>query len=116
MIARLRSPIIALAGLATPALAGLPFLTDDPEPTDTGDWEIYAPSADFAERGVVLDGSAGAEIHYGEAPNLQLPSARGLLMRMIAATGGWERRSGVSRQLSSFAMRRQASRSPSFPA
>ena len=33
---------LALAGSATAAFAGPPYLTDDPIPTDTGHWEIYA--------------------------------------------------------------------------
>ena len=54
------------------AWAGPPFLTDDPEPTDTGHWEIYAPEFDAAGKGAAFDGSFGAELNYGGAPNLQL--------------------------------------------
>src|SRR5579884_3623903 len=32
----------ALAGVAAPAMAGPPYLTDDPIPTDLHHWEIYA--------------------------------------------------------------------------
>jgi hypothetical protein len=68
-------PIAAVAlvvVLATPAAAGPPFLTDDPEPTDTGHWEIYAPFADAAGRGGVVEGAVGAEINYGAAPDVQI--------------------------------------------
>lgn len=54
------------------AYAGPPFLTDDPEPTETGHWEIYAPEFDAAGKGAAFDGSFGAELNYGAAPNLQL--------------------------------------------
>ena len=70
----LRPWVLALSALSlsTTALAGPPFLTDDPEPTDTGHWEIYAPFADAAGRGKDLEGSTGAELNYGAAANLQL--------------------------------------------
>lgn len=39
--------VLATLGLLAPATAwaGPPFLTDDPEPTETGHWEIYGPSS-----------------------------------------------------------------------
>lgn len=52
--------------------AGPPFLTDDPEPTDTGHWEIYAPVFEDAGLGSVYGGSVGAELNYGAAPGVQL--------------------------------------------
>ena len=64
-------PLAALLA-PSPAYAGPPFLTDDPEPTDLGHWEIYAPFADTAGRGGEFDGGVGAELNYGAAPNLQL--------------------------------------------
>jgi hypothetical protein len=71
-----RKPIALAAALclAAPsaAWAGPPFLTDDPEPTETGHWEIYAPALDAAGRGSDYDGAFGAELNYGAAPNLQL--------------------------------------------
>lgn len=57
---------------ATSAVAGPPFLTDDPEPTDTGHWEIYAPFMDAEGKGAVFEGSIGAEINYGAAADVQL--------------------------------------------
>ena len=33
---------LVLASAAVPARAGPPYLTDDPDPTDLGHWEIYA--------------------------------------------------------------------------
>src|SRR6185436_16151551 len=49
-----------------------PFLTDDPEPTDTGHWEIYAPLFEGSGKGSDFEGSLGVELNYGAAPNLQL--------------------------------------------
>lgn len=57
---------------ATPAWAGPPFLTDDPEPTDTGHWEIYAPLLEAEGAGANFDGATGVEINYGAAPNVQI--------------------------------------------
>lgn len=57
---------------ATPASAGPPYLTDDPEPTETGHWEIYAPLLEGEGAGSNFEGSAGAEINYGAAPNVQV--------------------------------------------
>ena len=58
--------------VANPASAGPPFETDDPEPTETGHWEIYAPAADIAGRGEDFTGGTGVELNYGAAPNLQI--------------------------------------------
>lgn len=54
------------------ALAGPPFLTDDPEPTDTGHWEIYAPLFEAEGSGRDFEGQLGAEINYGPAENWQI--------------------------------------------
>jgi hypothetical protein len=66
--------LILLAPLLVPvaAKAGPPFLTDDPEPTETGHWEIYAPVFEDAGLGSVYGGSIGVELNYGAAPDLQL--------------------------------------------
>jgi len=63
----------ALGWALTPlsALAGPPYLTDDPQPTDPGHWEIY----NFAQGAVadgVLQGEAGLDLNYGAAKDLQL--------------------------------------------
>jgi hypothetical protein len=61
----------ALSGFAIPALAGPPYLTDDPEPTDYKHFEIYT----FASGTVTQDGTSGEsgiDFNYGGAPNLQL--------------------------------------------
>ncbi len=74
------------------AWAGPPFLTDDPEPTDTGHWEIYAPLVEAEGRGADFEGSAGVELNYGAAPDLQITI--GLPMAFSHDRGGWRRGAG----------------------
>jgi hypothetical protein len=62
---------LALIGFKLPALAGPPYLSDDPEPTDYKHYEIYTFGSGTATR----DGrtsAAGIDFNYGAAPNLQL--------------------------------------------
>jgi hypothetical protein len=65
----------------SPAMAGPPYLTDDPEPTDYKHFEIYNFTNGTATR-ADASGEAGIDINYGGAPNLQLtatiPAAYGL--------------------------------------
>ena len=54
-----------------PALAGPPFVTDDPEPTDLHHWEIYNFASGGRDEGVTsLD--AGVDLNYGAARDVQL--------------------------------------------
>jgi hypothetical protein len=66
-----RLPIIAVFGFAWPALAGPPYVSDDPEPTDHKHFEIYTFSNGTAIRGG-RSGEMGLDFNYGAAPNLQL--------------------------------------------
>jgi hypothetical protein len=59
------------AALGGAAWAGPPFVTDDPEPTDLGHWEIYN-FVQFAGTPGVTAGQAGLDINYGGAKDLQL--------------------------------------------
>lgn len=69
----MRSVFFALALLApSAAWAGPPFLTDDPEPTEQGHWEIYGPLVEGEGTGGDFGGSVGAEINYGAARNVQV--------------------------------------------
>ena len=61
----------ALAVLARPAIAGPPFVSDDPEPTPYHEFEIYT----FNNGTNTRDGTAGetgVDFNYGGAPDLQL--------------------------------------------
>jgi Putative MetA-pathway of phenol degradation len=61
----------SVLGAIVPALAGPPYLTDDPEPTDYRHFEIYT----FMNGTATQDGASGeigGDFNYGAAPNLQL--------------------------------------------
>jgi hypothetical protein len=62
---------VTMLSLARPALAGPPYVSDDPEPTDYKHFEIYTFSNGTATRGDV-GGASGIDFNYGAAPNLQL--------------------------------------------
>ncbi len=51
-----RVAALAPIGVAAPAVAGPPYLTDDPVPTDTGHWELYAFTVDEGH-GSAFDGT-----------------------------------------------------------
>jgi hypothetical protein len=57
--------------LTNPVLAGPPYQTDDPEPTELNHWEIYAFGAADG-RGSDLDGAAGFDLNYGAVKDVQL--------------------------------------------
>jgi hypothetical protein len=63
---------LVTAGVSEMAGAGPPYVTDDPEPTDTGHWEnyLYSQGASTAEQS--LRAQAGIELNYGAAANTQL--------------------------------------------
>jgi hypothetical protein len=66
-----RIVFVALLGLTQPVLAGPPYLSDDPEPTDYKHYEIYTFSNGTATRDG-RNGAMGIDFNYGAAPNLQL--------------------------------------------
>lgn len=76
---------ILLALTAVPALAGPPFLTDDPEPTDSGHYEIYFFSEGASARDG-RDGSLGVDFNYGAAPDLQLSAV--VPINWVSPAGG----------------------------
>jgi hypothetical protein len=84
---------LVCAGLATalfpaePAKAGPPYETDDPEPTETGHWEIYTFTGFDADHGNV-DGSAGVDLNYGPVKDVQLTATLPLDYSR-ARGGGW---------------------------
>lgn len=64
---------LAIAGAAAPAVAGPPYLTDDPIPTDTGHWEIYTFTSGEG-RSSTLDDESGLDLNYGPVKDVQLTS------------------------------------------
>jgi hypothetical protein len=59
------------SALIGPAMAGPPYLTDDPEPTDYKHFEIYTFNSGTVTRDDT-GGETGIDFNYGGAPNLQL--------------------------------------------
>lgn len=57
--------------VGAPAWAGPPYVTDDPEPTDRGRWEIYHFANGLHVQGATA-GEAGLDLNYGAAKDLQL--------------------------------------------
>lgn len=87
-----RLTALALAGAATPAIAGPPYLNNDPAPTDTGGWEIYLFSAGEGH-GSDADIDAGVEFNYGPVKDVQLSAT--LPLSFSHARGqGWDRGTG----------------------
>jgi hypothetical protein len=62
---------LVLAGAAVPVIAGPPYLTDDPVPTDLGHWEIYSFTAGEGHRSDV-DDDLGLDLNYGAVKGVQL--------------------------------------------
>ena len=60
-----------IVSVASPAVAGPPFATDDPVPTDTGHYEIYAFVGASYIPGETA-GAAGFDLNYGPIKNIQL--------------------------------------------
>lgn len=79
---------LTLACVAAPAVAGPPYLTDDPEPTETGHWEIYAFAAGEGHRST-LDIGTGLDLNYGPAAGLQLTATLPLAFSH-APNMGWQ--------------------------
>lgn len=66
--------LASIAVLLVPgaALAGPPFVTDDPEPVDLHHWEVYVFSAGAVGHQDATGLGPSVEVNYGAAPNLQL--------------------------------------------
>ena len=69
--ARLLTALVLLLATSIGARAGPPYISDDPEPTDTGHWEIYHFGLGTRTFGVTA-GQAGMDINYGAYKDLQL--------------------------------------------
>ena len=62
---------LVLALLTRAAVAGPPYVSDDPEPTDYQHFEIYTFNTGTTTRGGT-SGESGIDFNYGAAPDLQL--------------------------------------------
>jgi hypothetical protein len=76
--------------LAQPAVAGPPFLSDDPQPTDTGHFEIYTFNNGTNTR-AGTSGEAGIDFNYGAATDLQLTATlpQAAERAWVPATSNW---------------------------
>src|SRR5947209_2951913 len=77
---------LVLAGAATPAVAGPPYLTDDPVPTDVSHWEIYAFTGGEG-RGSTIDDESGVDLNYGPVKGVQLTATLPLAFTRDSAAG-----------------------------
>ncbi|MEO7241048.1 MAG: hypothetical protein ABIW16_06570, partial [Sphingomicrobium sp.] len=73
---------------ASAAVAGPPYDTDDPEPTELGHWEIYAFTGADGRHGDV-DGVAGFDLNYGPIADVQLTATLPLGFAHQAGRSGW---------------------------
>ena len=83
---------VALSLLASQGIAGPPYQTDDPEPTDLGRWEIYN-FVTIDGRRSDFEGQAGVDLNYGGAKDLQLTATLPLAFNHSSASG-WRIGSG----------------------
>jgi hypothetical protein len=83
---------LALAAASVPATAGPPYFTDDPIPTDTGHWEIYAFTAGEGRKSVI-DGDSGLDLNYGPTEGVQLTATLPVSFAHLPADG-WHARTG----------------------
>jgi hypothetical protein len=83
-----RPLLLVLACVAPwPALAGPPYLTDDPEPVGYGHWEIYGLSSATWARGASAGILPGVDLNYGAWPDVQLHMAAQISFNRQAVTG-----------------------------
>jgi hypothetical protein len=67
-----RLPALLALLWVSPALAGPPYITDDPEPTDTGHWENYLFVEGARTAGTRFTPITGIELNYGAFEDTQL--------------------------------------------
>jgi len=67
-----RMAALCLALFSPPALAGPPYLTDDPEPVDYQHWEFYDFSQGIRAKGATDGVAPSCDCNYGILPNVQL--------------------------------------------
>jgi hypothetical protein len=85
---RQRRIVAGIAGalFVSAAFAGPPFRTDDPVPTDYGQWEIYT-FATGSRAGDTTSGAAGLDMNFGAGEQLQLTVVVPAAWESAAGTG-----------------------------
>lgn len=66
------SLLLLLLLVPAPALAGPPYITDDPEPVGYQQWELYLASFATRARGTWTGTGPHVEANYGVLPNVEL--------------------------------------------
>ncbi len=74
-----------LASLAKPALAGPPFVTDDPDPVEEGHYEINIAAIGLAQKSGTASPAPMVDSNWGALPDVQLHLGFGLA---YAESGG----------------------------
>lgn len=64
--------LLLCAVISSPALAGPPFKTDDPEPVDLKHWEFYIASVGMYARSASSATLPHVEVNYGAFPGVQI--------------------------------------------
>jgi hypothetical protein len=83
--ARILAFVVAALAFGRPAFGGPPYVTDDPQTTDYGHFEIYLFDAGTTTR-TGTGSAAGIDFNYGAGPNLQLTAVAPLAFE--TAPGG----------------------------
>ena len=82
--------IAVLAILSSPAFAGPPYITDDPEPVDYQHWEFYAFSQGGRANGETGGVAPSCDCNYGVLPDVQLHIQPGAAFRRASgASPAW---------------------------
>ena len=81
-----------LVTVTAPSVAGPPYLTDDPAPTETGHWEVYGFTAGEGH-GSTLNEDLGFDLNYGPVKGVQLTATIPLSLSHESSEG-WRAGSG----------------------
>jgi hypothetical protein len=85
-----RAAIAVLTLLSSPAFAGPPYITDDPEPVDYQRWEFYAFSQGGRANGETSGVAPSCDCNYGILPDVQLHIQPGAAFRRASgASPAW---------------------------
>ncbi len=86
---------------ASAAVAGPPYVTDDPVPTDYRNWEIYTGYLyENGGDGTVVAGTPFAEFNYGAMPNVQVSATISSALNEFGIKTRFVQESSVSPQIS----------------
>jgi hypothetical protein len=91
---RLAAAALAAVCWASSAAAGPPYVTDDPEPTELGHWEIYVFGAGSGQHHD-WDGEGGVDLNYGGIKDVQLTATLPATAAHAAGATGSRTRAGA---------------------